>query len=154
MRVFSRSFVDLVQQLSGRRLKWREVISNDDREWLELVGGDQVREVIPKNKSLSGWRCVSCGIARVLAYKGSDAIRHHVAVGDFTAALPGIFSIKHLRGINLGMTDDLWSRVKMEPEAKGLTSDAVGLVLKREVSRLSQLMSYEAYQANPQPVPS
>jgi hypothetical protein len=151
MHVFSQGFVDLIEDHSGIQLRWQTVVAPGKGKWVELVGGDFVREVVPKRRNLSGWRCSSCGITRILAYRDLEGIRSHVAASDFKKQVPDIFPIKHLRGVSLGMTDKLWAQVRTKPEAKGLMSMAVGLVLDEDISDLSQLRSY---QADPQSVPS
>lgn len=152
MRVFSKPFVKLIEKVTEVNLRWRTVEGGGKYELVELIGGAEVREVVPKNLKLGGWRCSSCGISRILGYADQDGIRTHVAATDFNNQIPGIFAIRHPQGIMLGMTDAVWGEVRTESEAKGLMSTTLGMIVDEEISSLSQLPSFEDYQANPRAV--
>jgi hypothetical protein len=155
LNVFSRKFVDLIQARSGIRLRWQSVLANgakDGAEWVELIGGEFVSEATPKGARVSGWRCQTCGNVRVLACVDSAGVREFLRMADLGTPVPALFPIKHQREIALGMRDDFWAEIRKSREAKGISSQPLGIVPDTEVSDLARLRSYQEYQANPEPI--
>jgi hypothetical protein len=152
MHVYSRKFAALLERVSGVRLEWRQVLPKHKKDWVELIGGPSVNEVTPRNMKVSGWRCSRCQIVRILARVGAEGIRHFIQASKLPAPVPGVFAINSGRGIALGMRDEVWSALRARPEAKGLSSQVLGVVADEEISDLARFVSYESYQADPHAV--
>jgi hypothetical protein len=156
IRVFSESFVDLLNEQERLTLEFRpiEIEGKTRKKFFELIGRPQIAYSGIKGSTYDPLVCRQCPLCGTYAFfmRGSDIpmdIQHFVASEDLPSPLPSVLLLGHGDGTaSLCMPRSRWLEIRGKPGTKGVCTSKIGIVPEERVERKPLLPIPEEWQTN------